>query len=293
MSASTKLRQLLREPGIIVAPGCYDALTARLIEHAGFKAAYMSGGSTSATYIAAPDVGLITKTEITEVARKIALAVDIPVFGDMDTGYGSPVYVRRAMRDFENTGLAGVHIEDQVVEKHCGHMADKELISADEMVQKIRACVDARQDPDFVLIARTDAIAVEGLNAAIERGRRYAEAGADVLYMEAPRTVEEIRAMPPALPAPILIGQPESGVTPFLTPQEFEALGVKIVTYPRSIRLMMLKGALDVLREIRERGTTERLTDRMAHDEELQEIIGTHALADLAERYSVPEPGHR
>ncbi|MBI3967608.1 MAG: oxaloacetate decarboxylase [Chloroflexi bacterium] len=286
MRASSKLRRLLTEPGIIVAPGCYDALTARLIQHAGFKCAYMSGGSTSATYLGMPDIGLITMTEMTTVGRNIALAVDIPVFGDMDTGFGAPINVRRAVREFESTGLAGVHIEDQITEKHCGHMAGKALVSVDEMVQKIRAAVEARQDPDFVLIARTDAIPVEGLESALERGRRYAQAGADVLYMEAPTSVDEIRAMPPALPAPILIGQPENGVTPFLTPRELEALGVKIVTYPRSIRLMMVRGALDALHEIQEHGTTRRLAGRMVHDEELQLIIGTPEASELNARYS-------
>ncbi|MBI4536813.1 MAG: oxaloacetate decarboxylase [candidate division NC10 bacterium] len=287
MRASTKLRQLLKEPGIIVAPGCYDALTAKLIQHVGFKAAYMSGGSASAAYLGMPDVGLITMTEMTTVAHHIALAVDIPVFGDMDTGFGSPVYVRRAMREFEATGLAGVHIEDQITEKHCGHMAGKVLVSADEMVQKIRAAVDVRHDPDFVLIARTDAIAVEGVPGAIQRARRYAEAGADVLYMEAPRSVEEIRAVASGVPAPVLIGQPENGVTPVLPPQQLEEWGVKIVTYPRSIRLMAIKGALDVLKEIREEGVTTGLADRMVHDEVLQKIIGTPEIADLADRYSV------
>jgi 2-methylisocitrate lyase-like PEP mutase family enzyme len=287
MRASTRLRQMLEEPGIIVAPGCFDALTAKLIQDVGFKAAYMSGGSTSATYLGMPDVGLITMTEMTTVARNIAVAVDIPVFGDMETGFGSPINVRRAMREYESTGLAGAHIEDQVAAKHCGHMAGKVLVSTDEMVQKIRAAVDARRDPDFVLIARTDAIAVEGLDSALDRARRYAEAGADVLYMEAPRSLEEISAMPPALPVPVLIGQPENGVTPLLTPKHLEGMGVKIVTYPRSVRLAMIKGALDVLQLIRADGLTEALSNRMVHDEVLQELIGTPEVDALSERYSV------
>jgi 2-methylisocitrate lyase-like PEP mutase family enzyme len=286
--ATTKLRQLLARPGLIVAPGCYDPLTARIIESAGFECVYMSGGSFAAAYLGAPDLALTTMTELATGARNIALAVDVPVIGDMETGFGSVLTVRRAMREYENSGLAGAHIEDQSIDKHCGHMSGKKIVPIPEMVDRIKAAVDARRDPDFVVIARCDAIVVEGLASSIERANRYVEAGADVIYMESPRSVEEIAAIPPGIPAPVLIGQPEDGISPLLTHTELEALGVKIVTHPRSIRLMMVRGALDVLAEIQKGGPTLALRDRMARDEELQAILGTRAAEKLLEEADRP-----
>jgi 2-methylisocitrate lyase-like PEP mutase family enzyme len=276
MKPTTRLRQLLNQPGLIVAPGCYDPLSAKLIEYSGFECVYMSGGSFAAAYLGAPDLALTTMTELATVARNITMAVGIPVIGDMETGFGSVLTVRRAMREYENSGLAGAHIEDQTIAKHCGHMSGKKIVPVGEMVGRIRAAVDARRDPDFVVIARCDAIVVEGLEASIERANRYVDAGADVIYMESPRSVEELKAIPPAIPVPVLIGQPENGISPLLSHQELEAMGVRIVTHPRSLRLMMVRGALDVLAEIRRFGTTAALQHRMVEDDELQKVLGTH-----------------
>src|SRR6266852_7145774 len=193
MRVTTRLRELLAGPGLIVAPGAYGALSARLIAQAGFSVVYMTGFGTAASILGQPDVGLLTMSEMVSRAAALAAVVgDLPLIADADTGYGNPINVRRTIREYERAGVAAVHIEDQAWPKKCGHMEGKQIIPVDEMVQKIRAAIDARQDSDFVIIARTDANAVYGLEDAIQRGRAYREAGADVIFIEAPRSVEEL-----------------------------------------------------------------------------------------------------
>jgi 2,3-dimethylmalate lyase len=216
MRTTTRLRALLAGPDVLVAPGAYDALSARLIAQAGFQAVYMTGFGTAASVLGQPDVGLLTMSEM--VSRASALAAvtgDLPLIADADTGYGNPVNVRRTIREYERAGVAGLHIEDQVWPKKCGHMEGKQVIPMEEMVQKVRAAVDARQDPDFVIIARTDANAVNGLEDALERGRAYREAGADVIFIEAPRSITELKAIKQGFPdVPLLFNWAESGKTP-------------------------------------------------------------------------------
>src|SRR5512135_715080 len=193
MHTATRLRELLAGPELLVAPGAYDALSARLIVQAGFSLVYMTGFGTAASVLGQPDVGLLTMSEM--VSRAAALAAvsgDLPLIADADTGYGNPINVRRTVREYEHAGVAGLHLEDQVWPKKCGHMEGKQVIPMDEMVQKIRAAVDARQDPDFVIIARTDANAVNGFEDALQRGQAYREAGADVIFIEAPRSTAEL-----------------------------------------------------------------------------------------------------
>src|SRR5579864_890337 len=193
MRVTTRLRDLLAGPDLVVAPGAYDALSARLIAQAGFSVAYMTGFGTAASVLGQPDVGLLTMSEMVSRAAAVAAVVgDLPLIADADTGYGNPVNVRRTIREYERAGVAGLHIEDQVWPKKCGHMEGKQVIPMDEMVQKVRAAVEARQDPDFVIIARTDANAVNGLEDALQRGKAYREAGADVLFVEAPRSLNEL-----------------------------------------------------------------------------------------------------
>ena len=187
-----RLRTLLATPGPLVAPGAYDALSARLVEQAGFDVVYMTGFGSTASLIGRPDVGLLTGTEMVDNARRIAAAIDLPVIADADTGYGNAINVVRTVQAYEQAGVAGMHLEDQVMPKKCGHMSGKAVIPAEEMVGKIRAAGAARRDPDFVLIARTDAVAVEGVAAAIARARAYAEAGADALFVEAPTSEDDI-----------------------------------------------------------------------------------------------------
>src|SRR5437660_5708433 len=192
MRATTRLRELLSGPELLVAPGAYDALSARLITQAGFQAVYMTGFGTAASVLGQPDVGLLTMSEMVSRASALAAVVgDVPLIADADTGYGNPINVQRTIHEYERAGVAGLHIEDQVWPKKCGHMEGKQVIPMEEMVQKVRAAVDARQSPDFVIIARTDANAVNGLEDAIQRGRAYREAGADSVFIEATRSIAE------------------------------------------------------------------------------------------------------
>ncbi|MEA2657352.1 MAG: 2,3-dimethylmalate lyase, partial [Chloroflexota bacterium] len=210
----SRLRELIGSSAPVLAPGCYDALSARLVEEAGFPAAYMTGFGTSAGYLGRPDVGLMTMAEMVDNARRIVDSVDIPVIADADTGYGNAINVIRTVQAYERAGVAAIHIEDQVAPKKCGHMDGKQVISPEEMAAKIRAASDARSSPDFLLIARTDARAVEGLDAAIERARLYREAGADILFIEAPQSEAEIRAVSFAFPkVPLLFNYAEGGKT--------------------------------------------------------------------------------
>ncbi|HET6873168.1 MAG TPA: isocitrate lyase/PEP mutase family protein, partial [Acidimicrobiales bacterium] len=194
-SGPAALRRLLAGDGPVVAPGAYDALSARLIEDAGFPAVYMTGFGTAASLLGRPDIGLVSSSEMIDHARRIAGCVAVPVIADADTGYGNPINVLRTVREYERAGVAGIHLEDQVMPKRCGHLTGKVLVPVEEMTAKIRAAVAARSDPDFVLIARTDARAVEGLDAAIRRASSYLEAGADVLFVEAPESEDEVETI--------------------------------------------------------------------------------------------------
>jgi len=229
-----RLRELLARPEPLVAPGAYDALSARLVEQAGFDVVYMTGFGTTAALAGRPDVGLLTGTEMIDNARRIAAAVDVPVIADADTGYGNAINVVRTVQAYEQAGVAGIHLEDQVMPKKCGHMSGKAVIPADEMVGKIRAAVEARRDPDFLLIARTDAAAVEGLSAAIDRARAYADAGADVLFVEAPTSEADISRVADELGdvAPLVFNWAEGGRTPPITFDRISALGFSLVIYP-------------------------------------------------------------
>ncbi len=232
MRATTKLRQMLNAPGIIVAPGAYDGLSARLIERQGFKAIYMTGAGTAASALGQPDIGLTTLTEMTTHAAHIASCVSLPVIADADTGYGNALNVIRTVREYERAGVAAIHLEDQVFPKRCGHLAGKAVIPAKEFTEKIRAAAENRSDPDFVIIARTDARAVNGLDDALERSRLYQEAGADVIFVEAPTSREEIERVAKEIHAPLLSNQVPGGRTPGLTAAELEKLGYKIVIFP-------------------------------------------------------------
>jgi len=255
MRATTALRQMLNAPGIIVAPGAYDGLSARLIERQGFKAVYMTGAGTAASVLGQPDVGLTTLSEMTTHAANIASCVSLPVISDADTGYGNPLNVIRTVREYERAGVAGIHLEDQVFPKKCGHIAGKAVIPMKEFAEKIRAAAENRRDEDFVIIARTDARAVNGLDDAIERGLCYREAGADVIFVEAPTSREEIERVAREIKAPLLSNQVPGGKTPGLTVSELEQLGYKIVIFP-VVGLMAATLAIEKsLTQLKETGT--------------------------------------
>ena len=289
MRVTRRLRELLAGPDLVVAPGAYDGLSARLIAQAGFSLIYMTGFGTAASVLGQPDVGLLTMSEM--VGRASALAAvlgDLPLIADADTGYGNPINVRRTIREYERAGVAGLHIEDQVWPKKCGHMEGKQVIPVDEMVQKIRAAVDARQDPDFVIIARTDANAVYGLEDALRRGRAYRGAGADVIFIEAPRSIEELRAIAQAFPdVPLLYNWAESGKTPLLPLEEIHALGFKLVIFPVSMLFAATQALLDLLEALKQGQTSLAFAERMVTFSQFTDQIGLPEIQALERRYGV------
>ena len=289
MLNTTRLRELLVQQDLLVAPGAYDALSARLIAQAGFPAVYMTGFGTAASVLGQPDVGLLTMSEMVSRAAALAAVVgDRPLIADADTGYGNPINVRRTVREYERAGVAAIHIEDQVWPKKCGHMEGKQVIPVDEMVQKIRAAADARQDPDFVIIARTDANAVYGLEDALRRGRAYREAGADVIFIEAPRSIEELRAIAQAFPdVPLLYNWAESGKTPLLPLEEIHALGFKLVIFPVSMLFAATQALLDLLEALKQGQTSLAFAERMVTFSQFTDQIGLPEIQALERRYGV------
>jgi 2,3-dimethylmalate lyase len=232
MRTTTRLRQMLAAPGLIVAPGAYDGISVRLIEAAGFSAVYMTGAGTAASHLGQPDLGLATLTEMASHAAHLASAVSLPVIADADTGYGNALNAVRTVREYERAGVAGLHMEDQVAPKKCGHIAGKQVVPTKEFAEKIRAAAEHRTDPDFVIIARTDARAVTSLDDAIDRGNRYAEAGADLIFVEAPQTLDEIHRVAREVKAPLLANMVQGGRTPRVPTADLERLGFKIAIFP-------------------------------------------------------------
>jgi 2,3-dimethylmalate lyase len=285
-----RLRELLNSGQTIVAPGAFDPLAARLVEEAGFAAVYMTGFGTSAALLGRPDVGLLTMTEMAGNAGRIAACVDMPVIADADTGYGNPLNVIRTVGAYEAAGVAGLHIEDQVAPKKCGHMEGKQVIGAEEMAQKVRAAVDARSDPDFVIIARTDARAVEGLDSALDRARRYRDAGADVLFIEALVSEAEIEAAAAAFPGvPLLFNWAEGGKTPPVSLDRLSELGYRIVIFPIGTLLAATAAMRRILKEIATAGTPAAALGELPTFGEFTDFIGLPAVREIEQRYIAPE----
>jgi 2,3-dimethylmalate lyase len=284
---AARLRALLDSGQTIVAPGAFDPLAARLVEEAGFPAVYMTGFGTSAALIGRPDVGLLTMTEMADSAGRIAACVDIPVIADADTGYGNPLNVIRTVGAYEAAGVAGIHIEDQVAPKKCGHMEGKLVIPAEEMVAKVRAAVEARTQPEFVIIARTDARAVEGLERALERGRMYREAGADVLFIEAVVTEAEAEEAARAFPGvPLLFNWAEGGKTPPISLERLSELGYRIVIFPISTLLAATAAMRWILQEIAEAGTPAAAMNTLPTFGEFTDFIGLPQMREIEQRYA-------
>ena len=288
MRPTTKLRELIARPGVLMAPGVADALNAKLVQRHGFEAVYMTGAGTTAVRLGMPDVGLLTMTEMIDNAARIADSSGLPLIADADNGYGGVLNVRRTIQGYERAGVAAVHLEDQVIPKRCGHLAGKQLVPVEEMTAKIRAAADARTDRDFVLIARTDAIAVEGFDAALERAARYREAGAVVLFIEAP-SKEQLPRIAPRLKAPLLYNMATSGKTPFLGKEEIERLGFKIIIYPNWIMLAAIKAASQVLATLKETGTIAGIARDVPSFKEFFDLLGMAEVQDLEARYGVEE----
>jgi 2-methylisocitrate lyase-like PEP mutase family enzyme len=284
---AARLRALLESGQTIVAPGAFDPLAARLVEEAGFPAVYMTGFGTSAALIGRPDVGLLTMTEMAASAGRIADCVDIPVIADADTGYGNPLNVIRTVGAYEAAGVAGIHIEDQVAPKKCGHMEGKLVIGAQEMAAKVRAAVEARAQPEFVIIARTDARAVEGLEQALERARLYREAGADALFIEALVSEAEVEEAARAFPGvPLLFNWAEGGKTPPVTLARLTELGYRIVIFPISTLLAATAAMRAILREIAVSGTPAAALADLPTFGEFVDFIGLPQVREAEQRYA-------
>jgi 2,3-dimethylmalate lyase len=285
MRATTQLRKMLNSPGIIVAPGAYDGISARLIERQGFKAVYMTGAGTAASVLGQPDIGLTTLTEMTTHAARIASCVSLPVIADADTGYGNALNVIRTVREYERAGVAAIHLEDQVFPKRCGHLAGKAVIPEKEFAEKIRAASENRSDPDFIIIARTDARAVNGLDDAIARARLYREAGADVIFVEAPTSREEVEQIAREVQAPLLSNQVPGGRTPAVTASELEKLGYKIVIFP-TVGFMAASLAIEqALSQLKETGTDWREGPVLSPLEIFQRL-GIETWLEMERKYS-------
>jgi len=270
-----------------LAPGAYDALTARLIEQAGFPAVYMTGFGTSASLIGRPDVGLLTMSQMVDNARRIAQAVDVPVIADADTGYGNPLNVIRTVQEYELAGVSAIHLEDQVTPKKCGHMENKQVIAATEMTEKIRAAVEARSSSDFLIIARTDARAVEGLDSALRRARAYREAGADILFVEAPQNEDEVAQVARAFPnVPLLFNWAEGGKTPPMPLERLKELGYRLIIFPISAVLTAAKAVRGILAEIKTEGTPRRIFADGSSFREFNEMIGLGEIQRLEKRFA-------
>jgi len=278
MRITTKFRKLLNDPGIIQAPGAYDCLTAKLIEKAGLPAVYMTGAGTSVAQLGRPDLGLASMTEMVANAAALADILEVPLIADADTGYGGVLNVRRTVRQYERAGVAAIHIEDQEMPKRCGHLDDKKVVSTEDMVQKIRAAVDARTDDDFTIIVRTDSIAVTGWDDAMHRCDEYVKAGADVLFVEALRTPEEVERAGKNLDIPLLFNFVESGKSPLLSATELERLGFKIVIYPASALLSVTHVVEQVMAQLKEKGTTAHLMDSMVSLQDCFEAMGLSSM---------------
>ncbi len=287
--ATSRLRTLLTEPGLVVVPGAYDALSARLIAQAGFPAVYMTGFGTAASVLGQPDVGLLTMSEMVSRAAALSAVIgDLPLIADADTGYGNPLNVRRTIQEYERAGVAAVHIEDQIWPKKCGHMEGKQVIPQDEMVQKVRAAVDARRDPDFVIIARTDANAVNSLEDALRRGKAYREAGADIVFIEAPRSVEELRIIVENFPdTPLLYNWVENGKTPALSLDEIRTLGYKLVIFPVSLLFNATQAMLATLEIFKQGQVPTNRAQQAVSFPQFTQLIGLPSVLEMEQQYKI------
>jgi len=269
---TTLLRRSIRT-GCVMMPGAFNAVTARLVERAGFPAVYISGAGLANATAGVPDIGLLTLTEVAQLAGYIANAVRIPALVDADTGFGGPQNVGRTVQEFERAGLAGMHLEDQMFPKRCGHLAGKTLVSVEEMTEKLRAAVRVRQDKDFLIVARTDARAVEGFDAALRRAESYLRAGADAIFPEALESAKEFREFARRVRAPLLANMTEFGRSPLLSARQLAAMGYRMVIFPMTAFRVSMKSAEDCLHDLKRRGTQQGWLERMQTRQELYDLL--------------------
>lgn len=280
-----RLRQRLAEPALLVAPGCFDCLTARIVEVAGFEAAYVTGAGVSMSALGAPDLGLISFAEVLDRLRRIADVLTIPVIADGDVGFGGPLNVMRTVAEFERAGVSAIQLEDQEAPKRCGHELGRTIASRAEMVARIKAACDARSDPDFCIIARTDARTTEGLAAALDRAEAYREAGADVLFVESPEDEDEMATITARLKTPCLANMVEGGRTPLLSAARLEALGFRLAIFPNSLTRLFAKQGLALMETLRREGTTAGEAERLYTHGELWSLFDIDDWLALEDRY--------
>ena len=274
MNSRQTLRQLLKRDRLLVAPGCFDGLSARLVEEAGFAAAYLSGGAVARS-MGIPDIGLVTLSETIDRAAQVVAAVKIPIIADADTGYGNAVNLVRTVREFERTGVAAIHIEDQITPKRCGHLDGKEVIPLAEMEKKLQAALATRTDADFCIIARTDARGVHGFDDAITRGRAFARLGVDAIFVEAPQSEEELAQIPRLIPGvPILVNVFKGGKTPMLPMGRLEKMGYRIAIYPSETQRAAIHAMRRALDTLNREGTTESIDDALTTFKERDRVVG-------------------
>jgi len=287
LKKSTILKKMFQEPGIIIAPGAYDALSAKLIEKAGFKVVQHSGYGTAATLLAKSDVGLVDFSEMCNQVKSIARAVSIPVIGDADTGYGNALNVNRTVKEYICAGAAGLFIEDQIWPKRCGHMFGKEVISKEEMMGKIRAAIDVKNelDPDFMICFRTDAVAVNGIDDAINRAKAAVDLGVDYVFIEAYENRNQMEKALKKIKAPIMLNIIEGGKTPLVSVKEAENMGFKIVVFPLTTLYSAAKGMIDVLEILKKEGSTESYLNNLIIFPEFAKIINIKGVKEIEEKY--------
>lgn len=285
MRKTALLRKLIEDEEILMIPVAHDALCARIAEQSGFRAVFTAGYANSAAILGKPDVSLLTLTEMVDAASRIADAVNVPVFADGDTGHGNVTNVIRTVNLFEKAGVAGLFIEDQVSPKRCGHLAGKQVVSPEEMVSKLRAALDARSDPDFVIMARTDALAVNGIDDAIYRANLYREAGADMIFVEAPESVDQMKRIIKEVKAPHMANMLPGGKTPMLTAKELQEIGYSVVAYATACTYTITKAVRDLFEALHRTGTTAGFEDRMVKFDEFNRLVGLEEIREIEEKY--------
>ncbi len=283
----TSIRRLVYDKSKpLVFPGVYDAITARIAQKAGFAAMFQTGYGTSATLLGMPDYGFIGPTETVENARRICKAVSVPVIVDADTGYGNPLSVWKLVNELENAGASGIFLEDQKWPKRCGHMSGKEVVAKEEYAEKLRAALDARKSKEFVIVARTDARASEGLDAAIKRGLLYKDIGADAIFIEAPKSVEEMKKIGKAIDAPLVANMIEGGATPLLSSSQLHKMGFNLVLYPLSVLYANTFATLQILKELKKTGTTSKLGKNLVNFDQFNEIVELSKFKKMEHKYT-------
>src|ERR687883_183915 len=287
-NAPASLREQLEDRNkLIVLPGVFDALSARIAEQVGFDAMFQTGYGSAAALLAMPDFGFLNAGETIDNARRIIRAVSVPVLVDADTGYGNPLNVWRLVRDLESMGAAGIFLEDQVWPKRCGHMMGKEVVSKDDYIMKLKAALEAREDKDFIIVARTDARAPLGLDKAIERGRAYHKAGADVIFIEAPRSIEELKRIAKEIDAPLVANMIEEGLTPNLPSKDLLKMGYRIAVFPLSGLYAATFAIKQVFLELKNTGATQEGREMMVTFKDFNKFVDLQKYAALEKRYAL------